>query len=80
MHVSLNVVLKFMVIYTNATGTVSPACKVQLSVVCLKEVIETRKMRWEGFMESMADRRIAYVVWVGGTPEGKRPVGRSRRR
>jgi len=23
-------------------------------------------MRWEGLMESMGDRRIAYVVWVGG--------------
>ena len=45
MHVSLNIVLKFMVIYTNATRTVSPACQVQLSVVCLKGSDQNKKMR-----------------------------------
>lgn len=45
MHISLNVVLKFMVICSNATGILSPACQMQLSVICLKEVIKAIKMR-----------------------------------
>jgi len=45
MHICLNVVPKFMVIYINATGILSPACQMQLSVICLKEVIKARKMR-----------------------------------
>ena len=81
MHISLNAVLKFMVIYGIATSIGSPACQMQLSAVCLKEVIKARRMRWKGPMERKGGRRITYVVWVGGgTPEGKKPAARSRRR
>jgi hypothetical protein len=36
-------------------------------------------MRWAGKMARMGDRRCAYWASVG-KPEGKRPLGRPRRR
>ena len=36
-------------------------------------------MKWAGHVASMNERRGAYNVWVG-KPEGKRPLGRPRRR
>jgi hypothetical protein len=37
------------------------------------------EMRWAGHVARMGDRRGAYRVLVG-KPEGRRPLGRSRRR
>jgi len=42
-------------------------------------VIKSRRMRWAGHVARMGERRGAYRVLVG-KPEGKRPLGRSRRR
>ena len=42
-------------------------------------VIKSRRMRWAGHVARMGERRAVYRVLVGN-PEGKRPVGRSRRR
>jgi hypothetical protein len=42
-------------------------------------VIKARKMRWAGHVARMGEGRSAYMVLVG-RPEGKRPLGRSRRR
>jgi hypothetical protein len=42
-------------------------------------VIKSRRMRWEGHVARMGERRGVYRVLVG-RPEGKRPLGRSRRR
>jgi hypothetical protein len=42
-------------------------------------VIKSRRMRWAGHMARMGKGRSAYRVLVG-RPEGKRPVGRPRRR
>jgi len=42
-------------------------------------VIKTRKMRWAGHVARMVERRGVYRVLVG-KPEGKRPLGRPRRR
>jgi hypothetical protein len=42
-------------------------------------VIKERRMRWAGHMARRGDGRGAYRVLVGRT-EGKRPLGRSRRR
>ena len=42
-------------------------------------VIKSRKIRWVGYVTRMGDNRDAYRVLVG-KPEGKRPLGRSRRR
>ena len=42
-------------------------------------VIKSRKMRWAGNVARMGKERGAYRVLVG-KPEGKRPMGRPRRR
>jgi hypothetical protein len=42
-------------------------------------VIKTRKMRWVGHVACMGKRRGVYRVLVGKR-EGKRPLGRPRRR
>jgi hypothetical protein len=41
--------------------------------------IKSRRMRWAGHVASMGKRKTAYKVLVG-KPEGKRPLGRPRRR
>jgi hypothetical protein len=42
-------------------------------------VIKSRRMRWAGHVARMGEGRGAYRVLVG-MPEGKRPLGRPRRR
>ena len=42
-------------------------------------VSNSRRMRWAGYMARMEDRRGAYKVLMG-RPEGKRPLGRPRRK
>ena len=42
-------------------------------------VIKSRRMRWAGHVASMVEEKGAYRVLVG-KPEGKRPLGRTRRR
>ena len=42
-------------------------------------VIESRRMRWAGHVARMGEKREVYRVLVGKT-EGKRPLGRPRRR
>ena len=42
-------------------------------------VIKSRRMRWAGHVARMGEEREAYRVLVG-KPEGKRPLGRPRRR
>ena len=42
-------------------------------------VIKSRRMRWDGHVARMGEERGAYRVLVE-KPEGKRPLGRSRRR
>jgi hypothetical protein len=42
-------------------------------------VIKSRRMRWAGHMARMGEERGVYRVLVG-KPEGKRPLGRPRRR
>jgi len=41
--------------------------------------IKSRKMRWAGHVARMGEERGVYRVFVG-KPEGKRPLGRPRRR
>jgi hypothetical protein len=40
-------------------------------------MIKSRRMRWEGQVTRVGERRGAYRVFVG-KPEVKRPLGRSR--
>jgi hypothetical protein len=42
-------------------------------------VIKSRRMWWAGHVARMGERRGVYRVLVG-RPEGKRPLGRPRRR
>jgi hypothetical protein len=42
-------------------------------------IIESRRMRWAGHVASMGAKRNAYRILVG-KPEGKRLLGRPRRR
>ena len=42
-------------------------------------VIKSRRMRWAGHVAHMGDEREVYRVLVG-KPEGRRPLGRPRRR
>jgi hypothetical protein len=42
-------------------------------------MIKSRKMRWAGHVARMGEKRNAYRILVE-KPEGKRPLGRSRRR
>ena len=42
-------------------------------------VIKSRRMRWAGHVACMGEERGVYRVLVG-KPEGKRPLGRPRRR
>ena len=51
-------------------------CLVSLNIV---RVIKSRRMRWAGHVALMGERRGVYRVLVG-KPEGKRPLGRPRRR
>jgi hypothetical protein len=39
----------------------------------------SRRMRWEGYVALMGGLRGAYRV-LGGRPDGKRPLGKPRRR
>jgi hypothetical protein len=41
--------------------------------------VKSRRMRWVGHVALMGQERKVYKVWVG-KPEGKRPLGRPRRR
>ena len=42
-------------------------------------VIKSRRIRWLGHVARLGERRGVYRILVG-KPEGKRPLGRSRRR
>jgi hypothetical protein len=42
-------------------------------------IIKSRRMRWADHVERMGEKRNAYILLVG-KPEGKRPLGRPRRR
>ena len=42
-------------------------------------VIKSRRMRWAGHVARMGEERVVYRVLVE-KPEGKRPLGRPRRR
>jgi len=42
-------------------------------------VIKSRRVRWVGHVARIGDRRGAHSVFVG-KPEGKRPLGKPKRR
>jgi hypothetical protein len=42
-------------------------------------MMKSRRMRWAGHVARMGEKRNAYRILVGNS-EGKRPLGKSRRR
>jgi hypothetical protein len=46
---------------------------------CIIRIIESRRMKWARHVARMGEKRNAYGILVG-KPEGKRPLGRPRRR
>jgi hypothetical protein len=42
-------------------------------------IIKSRRVRWEGYVAQMEEKRNVYRLLVG-KPEGKRPLGRPRRK
>jgi transcription termination factor 2 len=54
-------------------------------IFCISDIdniirmIKSRRMRWAGHVARMGETRNAYRILVG-EPEGKRPLGRPRRR
>jgi hypothetical protein len=42
-------------------------------------IIKARRMRWAGHVVRMGEKRSSYRLLVG-KPEGRRPLGRARRR
>jgi hypothetical protein len=42
-------------------------------------VVKSRRMRWSGHVARMGEDRVVHRVLLG-KPEGKRPLGRPRRR
>jgi hypothetical protein len=49
------------------------------SLQCIIRIIKLRSMRWVGHVARMGEKRNMYRLLVG-KPEGKRPLGRPRRR
>jgi hypothetical protein len=49
------------------------------SLPSIVRVVNSRRMRWAGHVARMGDNRGVYRALVG-KPEGKRPLGRPRRR
>jgi hypothetical protein len=45
----------------------------------INRIIKSRRMRWAGHVARMGEKRNVYMLLVGN-PEGKRPLGRPRRR
>jgi hypothetical protein len=53
--------------------------KVEQVLVNIVRVVKSRRMRWVGHVAHMGEERGVHRVLVG-KPEGKRPLGRPRRR
>jgi hypothetical protein len=65
------VVVLFKMLSCNALSVVSGTCFIR--------VIKSRRLRWAGHVARMGESRDAYRALVG-KPEGRRPLGRPRRR
>jgi hypothetical protein len=54
-------------------------CIMMNLIACIVRVIKSSRMRWAGHVARMGEGRCVYRDLVG-RPEGKRPLGRPRRR
>jgi hypothetical protein len=62
--------------YNNAP---TPKCRIQHQSAKKKKMLTLCNILWAGHVARMAEKRNAYRILVGN-PEGKRPLGRPRRR
>jgi hypothetical protein len=57
--------------------------KFKIILICFFDIggiiYKSRRMRWVGHVARLEEKRNAYRILVG-MPEGKRPLGRTRRR
>jgi hypothetical protein len=56
-----------------------PGSQIYDSSPSIIRIIKSRRMRWAGHVARMGEKRNAYRILVG-KPEGRRPLGRPRRR
>jgi hypothetical protein len=79
----LGIFLSFAVIGDEVTGGWRKLHNEELhglySSPSIVRVIKARRMRWAGYVAPMGEVRGAYNILVG-RPEGRRPLGRPRRR
>jgi hypothetical protein len=54
-------------------------CSLPQILLCKSSQVKSRRMRWAGHVARMGEERNVFKVLVG-KPEGKRPLGRPRRR
>jgi hypothetical protein len=57
------------------------SCITRSCIICTSiiRIIKSKRMRWAGYVARMGEKRNVYRLLVG-KPEGKRPLGRPRRR
>jgi hypothetical protein len=60
-------------------GKFQAETKVLLDEILIYDMYVRQRMRWAGHVARMGEKRNAYRILVG-KPEGKRPLGRPRRR
>ena len=82
-HIIILYLLLFCIIWDEVTGGCRKLHNEELNdLYCSPNivwVIKLRRLRWEGHVAHMGEGRGMYRVLVG-KPEGKRPLGRPRRR
>jgi hypothetical protein len=54
-------------------------CAILRTSLSIIRMIKSRRMRWAGHLARMGRRRMHIVYW-GGMPKTKRPLGRPRRK
>jgi hypothetical protein len=63
----------------SALPNVGPYIYIYTYIPNIVRVVKSRRMRWAGHVARMGEERGMHRVLVG-KPEGKRPLGRPRRR
>jgi hypothetical protein len=70
---------KIKIFYVTLVAKGFVSFNVQYSLGNIIRIIKSRRMRWVGHVARIGEKRKAYRLLVG-KPEGKRPLGRPRRR
>ena len=65
--------------FFKSKDTITFRARILYSSPNIVRVIKSRRMRWAGHVARMGEERVVYRALVG-KPEGRRPLGRPRRR